>query len=139
MARLEGDTSNSLFDVFEEWETYFKTAKIDLSNLSESVEAQSDATNSPSLTRSAPSPTPPLSTSHKNNPSESSLTDEFSSDQSNAPSDPAPSRSLSRRLRCLCRERHRQRYMKLQTMSRGSRLTLMSRISWQYHLVHHTT
>ncbi len=29
MARLEGETSNAIFDVFEEWEAYFKSAKID--------------------------------------------------------------------------------------------------------------
>ncbi len=99
MARLEGDTSNSLFDVLEEWETYFRTAQIDLSNLSKSVEAQSDAAKSPSLKRSTPSPTPPLRVSLNKKPSESSLTNEFSSDQSDAPSNTTPSRSTSRRLR----------------------------------------
>lgn len=34
MTRLEGDTSNAIFDVFEEWEAYFKSAKIDFQTVS---------------------------------------------------------------------------------------------------------
>ena len=36
MVRLGGETSNSLLDVLEDWDTYLQEEKIDLDNLSQS-------------------------------------------------------------------------------------------------------